>query len=93
MENHTLEDGSKIIGMEKERKSGQTEAERLHTILMERKKEQPSITIKMERKKTDFTKMVSYLMILTILKTSKISLKIILSKFVQFSFNLMTGLV
>ena len=48
--------------MEKERKSGQTEAERLHTMLlkiMKREKEQPSTMIKMEMKKIDFTKMVS----------------------------------
>ena len=62
MENHTLEDTNKVSTMEKERKSGQTEAERLHTMLlkiMKREKEQPSTMIKMEMKKIDFTKMVS----------------------------------
>ena len=59
MENHTLEDTNKVGRMEKERKSEQTEADRLHTMLIERKKEQPSTMIKMEMNKTDFTKMVS----------------------------------
>ena len=59
MDGHTLEDTNKVVGTEKERKSGQTEAERLHTMLITRKKEQPSTMIKMEMNKTDFTKMVS----------------------------------
>ena len=60
MEDHTLEDINKVIGTEKESVSGQTEAERLHTMLdITVKKEQPSTMIKMEMKKTDFTKMVS----------------------------------
>ena len=59
MENHTLEDINKIYGTEKESTSGQTEAERLHTMLLGKvKKEQPSTMIKMERKKTDFTRMI-----------------------------------
>ena len=58
-ENHTLEDGNKVVGMEKESTSGQTEAERLHTMLMEIEKEQPSTMIKMDMKKTDFTNMIS----------------------------------
>ena len=59
MENHTLEDTNKVRGTEKERKSGQTEPERLHTMLMEIKKEQPSTMMKTEMKKTDFTNMMS----------------------------------
>ena len=59
MEDHTLEDINKVIGTEKESTNGQTEAERLHTELIERKKEQPSTMIKMEMNKTDFTKMIS----------------------------------
>ena len=59
MDGHTLEDINKVRGMEKERKWRKTEAERLHTMLMEREKEQPSTMIKMEMNKTDFTKMVS----------------------------------
>ena len=59
MENHILEDINKERGMENESMSGQTEAERLYTELMERKKEQPSTMIKMEMNKTDFTRMVS----------------------------------
>ena len=58
MEDHTLEDTNKVDGTEKESKSGQTEAERLHTMLIIGKKEQPSTMIKMEMKKTDFTRMV-----------------------------------
>ena len=59
MENHTLGNINKVIGMEKESTSGQTEAERLHTMLKTREKEQPSTMIKMEMEKTDFTRMVS----------------------------------
>ena len=60
MENHTLEDTNKISGTEKESTSGQTEAERLHSMLIHgRKKEQPSTMIKMEMSKVDFTRMVS----------------------------------
>ena len=59
-EDHTLEVINKVDGMEKESKSLKTEAERLHTGLIHtRKKEQPSTMIKMERKKTDFTKIIS----------------------------------
>ena len=58
MDGHTLEDTNKIGGTEKESTSIQTEAERLHTGLMTRKKEQSSTMIKMEMNKTDFTKMV-----------------------------------
>ena len=64
--------------MEKESTSGQTEADRLHTMLITREKEQPSTMIKMEMNKTDFTRMVR-------------ELKNNLSKFAQFSFNLVTG--
>ena len=56
---HTLEDTNKIGGTEKESTNGQTEAERLHTMLITIKKEQPSTMIKMEMKKTDVTRMVS----------------------------------
>ena len=59
MDHHTLEDINKVIGMEKESTSGHLEAERLHTESMEREKEQPSTMMKMEMKKTDFTRMVS----------------------------------
>ena len=59
LDGHTLEDTNKVIGMEKERKNGKAEAERLHTMLMTRKKEQPSTMMKMEMNKTDFTKMIS----------------------------------
>ena len=59
MEIHTLEDTNEVSGMEKESSSGQTEADRLHTGLMEIKKEQPSTMIEMERKKTDFMKIMS----------------------------------
>ena len=57
MDGHTLEDTKKIRGTEKESGSGKTEAERLHTMLIGIKKEQPSTMIKMEMNKTDFTKM------------------------------------
>ena len=60
VDHHTLEETNKIGGTEKERKSGKTEADRLHTMLLGKvKKEQPSYMIKMERKKTDFTKIMS----------------------------------
>ena len=59
MENHTLEDTNKVRGTEKERKSGQTEPERLHTTLITEEKEHPSTMMKTEMKKTDFTKMMS----------------------------------
>ena len=59
MEYHTLEDTNKVTRMEKERKSGETETERLHTMLMEGEKEQPSTMIKMEMNKTDFTRIIS----------------------------------
>ena len=78
MENHTLEDLNKVGGMEKESTSGQTEADRLHTMLITREKEQPSTMIKMEMNKTNFTRMVR-------------ELKNNLSKFAQFSFNLVAG--
>ena len=58
METHTLEDTNKIEGMEKERESLETEAERLHTGLITREKEQPSTMIKTEMNKTDFTKII-----------------------------------
>ena len=58
MENHTLEDTNKVIDIEKESMSGHLEAERLHTMSMEIKMEQPSTMMKMEMKKTDFIKMV-----------------------------------
>ena len=54
----TQEDGNKDIYTEKERKSLHLKSERLHTILMEREKEQPSTMIKTERSMTDFTLMI-----------------------------------
>ena len=59
MENHTLEDTNKVRGMEKEMKSLETLGERLHTGLMDIEKEQQSTMMKMERKKTDFIRMIS----------------------------------
>ena len=59
MDGHTLEDTNKVNGTEKESTSGKTEAERLHTMLMEIEKEQPSTMMKMEMNKTDFTRMIS----------------------------------
>ena len=59
MDDHTLEDTSKVGNTGKESTSGQTEEERLHTMLMTRKKEQPSTMMKMEMNKTDFTRMIS----------------------------------
>ena len=58
MDHHTLEDTNKVVKTEKESTNGHLEAERLQTGLMAREKEQPSTMIKMERKKTDFTRMV-----------------------------------
>ena len=58
VDGHTLEDINKVEGTEKESTSGKTEAERLHTMLITRKKEQPSTMIKMEMNKTDFTRII-----------------------------------
>ena len=58
MDDHTLENVNKIVGMEKESPSGETEADWLHTMLIIGQKEQPSTMIGMEMNKTDFTRMV-----------------------------------
>ena len=57
LETTTLEDSDKTINMEKESTSVRTETDRLHTMLITKKKERLSVTTKTEERKKDCTRM------------------------------------